>query len=85
MLCTNIHAPDTVLTAMQVPTNLFSAAAAEPTSSLKFSNMLFDFSVHPQNHPEEEEHKVIKAKKRPKSAIKPLALSLAQNDECLFD
>ena len=34
MLSTNIHAPDTVLTAVQVPTNLFPAAAAEPTFSL---------------------------------------------------
>ena len=85
MLSTNIHAPDTVLTAVQVPTNLFPAATAELTSSLEFSNMLFDFSVHFQSHPEEEEHKVIKAKKRPKSAIKPLTPSLAQNDECLFD
>ena len=79
MLSTNIHAPDTVLTAVQVPTNLFPAAAAEPTSSLGFSNMLFDFSA------EEKEHKVVKARKRPKSAVKPLAPSLAQNDECLFD
>ena len=85
MLSTNIHAPDTVLTTVQVPTNLFPAAAAEPTFSLGFSNMLFDFSVHPQSHPEEEKHKVVKARKRPKSAVKPLAPSLAQNDECLFD
>ena len=35
MLFTNIHAPDTVLTAVQVPTNLFPAAAAEPNSSLE--------------------------------------------------
>jgi len=34
MLFTNIHAPDTVLTAVQVPINLFPAATAEPNSSL---------------------------------------------------
>ena len=49
MLSTNIHAPDTVLTNVQVPTNLFPAAVAELTSSLEFSNMLFDFSIHPQS------------------------------------
>jgi len=85
MLFTNIHAPDTVLTAVQVLTNLFSAAAAELTFSLEFSNMLFDFSVHLQSHPEKKEHRVVKARKRPKSAVKPLAPSLSQNDECLFD
>ena len=85
MFFTNIHALDTVLTAVQVPTNLFPAAAAEPTSFLEFSNMLFDFSVHPQSYPEEKEHKVVKARKRTNSAVKLLAPSLAQNDECLFD
>ena len=85
MFSTNIHALNIVLTAVQVSTNLFPAAAAELTSSLEFSNMLFDISVHPQSHPEEEEHKVIKARKRPKSAVKPLTPSLAQNDERLFD
>ena len=85
MLSTNIHAPDTMLTTVQVPTNLFPASVAELTSSLEFLNMLFDFSIHPHNHPEEKKHKVVKARKKPKSAVKPLAPSLAQNDECLFD
>ena len=85
MLSTNIHALNTVLTAVQVSTNLFPAVAAELTFFLEFSNMLFDFSVYSQSHPEKKEHKVIKAKKRPKSAIKSLTPSLAQNNECLFD